>query len=72
MASRSITRKVMASKAEKALDREIDKLYRENCSGIQIDIFDIPKVFAEARKAMAEGRDMKEAIVSFVNTIRKN
>lgn len=62
----------MATKADKALDREIDKLYRENCSGIQIDIFDIPKVFAEARKAKAEGRDMKEAIVSFVNSIRKN
>lgn len=60
------------SKEEKALDREIDKLYRENCSGIQIDIFDIPKVFAEARKAKAEGRDMKGAIVSFVNSIRKN
>ncbi len=62
----------MASKADKALDREIDKLYRENCSGIQIDIFDIPKVFAEAKKAKAEGRDMKEAIVSFVNKVRKN
>lgn len=60
------------SKADKALDREIDKLYRENCSGIQIDIFDIPKVFAEARKARTEGRDMKEAIVSFVNKVRKN
>lgn len=60
------------SKADKALDREINKLYNENCSGIQINIMDIPKVFAEARKARAEGRDMKEAIVSFVNSIRKN
>ncbi len=60
------------SKADKALDREIDKLYRENCANIAIDIFDIPKVFAEAKRAKAEGRDMKEAIVSFVNTIRKN
>ena len=62
----------MASKADKALDREINKLYHENCSGIQIDIFDIPKVFAVARKARAEGRDMKEAIISFVNSVRKN
>jgi cystathionine beta-lyase/cystathionine gamma-synthase len=60
------------SKADKALDREIDKLYRENCANIAIDIFDIPKVFAEAKKARAEGRDMKDAIVSFVNSIRKN
>jgi hypothetical protein len=60
------------SKADKALDREIDKLYRENCSGIQVSIMDIPRIFAEAKKARAEGRDMNDAIVSFVNTIRKN
>jgi len=60
------------SKADKALDREIDVLYRENCCNIAIDIFDIPKVFAEAKKARAEGRDMKEAIISFVNSVRKN
>ncbi len=60
------------SKADKALDREIDKLYRENCANIAIDIMDIGKVFAEGRKARMEGRDMKEAIVSFVNSIRKN
>lgn len=60
------------TKTDKALDKEIDKLYRENCSGIAISILDIPKVFAEAKKARAEGRDMKDAIVSFVNSIRKN
>lgn len=60
------------SKADKALDKEIDNLYRENCSNIAIDIFDIPKVFAHAKQARAEGKDMKEAIVSFVNSIRKN
>lgn len=60
------------SKTDKALDREIDKLYRENCANIAIDIMDITKVFAVARKARAEGQDMKEAIVSFVNSIRKN
>ena len=60
------------TKADKALDREINTLYVQNCSGIQISIMDIPKVFAEAKKARAEGRDMKDAIVSFVNSIRKN
>ena len=60
------------SKADKALDREINKLYHENCSGIQINIMDILKVFAAARSARAEGRDMKEVIISFVNSIRKN
>ena len=60
------------SKADKALDNEISKLYHQNCANIAINIMDIPKVFAEAKKARAEGRDMKEAIVSFVESIRKN
>jgi len=60
------------SSADKALDREIDALYREHCCNIQVSIMDIPRIFAEAKKARAEGRDMKEAIVSFVNSIRKN
>jgi hypothetical protein len=60
------------SKADKALDNEISKLYHENCSGIQIGLFDIPKVFAHAKKARAEGKDMKQEIISYVNSIRKN
>lgn len=60
------------SSADKALDREIDALYREHCANIQVSILDIPSIFAEARKARTEGRDMKDAIVSFVNSIRKN
>jgi hypothetical protein len=60
------------TKADKALDREINTLYVQSCSGIQISIMDIPKVFAAAKKARAEGRDMKDAIIAFVNSIRKN
>lgn len=59
-------------KALKALDREIGALYTQNCSGIQIDIFDIAKVYAVAYAARAEGRDLKTDIVDFVQTIRKN
>jgi hypothetical protein len=58
-------------RASDAIDCEIDRIYRENCSGIQIDIFDIPRVFDAGRKARTEGRDMKEAIVSFVASIAK-
>ena len=60
------------SKADKLLDREIDKLYRENCANIQINIMDIGKVFAHAKAARAQGQDMKQAIIDFVQTIRKN
>lgn len=58
--------------AAKKLDTEISKLYHESCNGIQINMMDIPKVFEAAKKARTEGRDMKEAIVSFVQSIRKN
>jgi hypothetical protein len=58
--------------AAKKLDQEIDAIYKANCAGIEIDIFDIERVFAVGRTARAEGRDMKEAIVAFVQTIRKN
>lgn len=60
------------TKAEKALDNEIDAIYREHCANIQIDIMAIPSIFAEAKKARAEGRDMKDAIVNYVNSIRRN
>lgn len=59
------------SKAEKALDREIDVIYRTNCEGIVIDIMSIPSIFEEGRRARAEGRDLKEAIVNYVNSIKK-
>lgn len=58
--------------AEKALDSEIEKIFRQNCEGVQISVFDIAKVFEAGRKAKAEGRDMKEAIIACVESIRKN
>lgn len=60
------------TKAEKALDAEINRLYTQNCAGIQVSILDIPSIFDEARKAKFEGRDMKQAIIDYVNKIRKN
>jgi hypothetical protein len=66
----------MGTKAEKAaakkLDREIERIYYESCAGVQVSILDIPRVFDAGRKAAAEGRDVKEAIVSFVASVRKN
>ena len=64
----------MARRATKKdpLDAEIESIYYANCSGIQISVLDIGKVFDAGRKAAAEGKDLKEAIVAFVETIRKN
>jgi hypothetical protein len=58
------------TKAEKHIDKQIEAVYREHCSGVQINMLDIPKVFDEGRKAIAEGRDLKTAIVDFVKTIQ--
>ena len=65
----------MATKADKLADRRIDRAYRKNCEGIQIDVFDISKVFAVGRAAIAAGDDdvaLAAKIVAFVATIRKN
>lgn len=60
------------TKAEKLIDRQIEAAYRRTCCGVQINIMDISKVFAEGRKALAEGRALDEAIPAFVETIRQN
>jgi hypothetical protein len=54
------------------IDKQIERAYYRRCSGIQIDVFDIGKVFAVGRQAVAEGADMETAIVAFVETVRKN
>jgi hypothetical protein len=63
------------TKAEKLIDRRISAAYYATCNGVQIDIFDIGKVFAAGRKAIDAGADdagLQAAIVAFVATIRKN
>jgi len=68
------------SKEDKKLDELIASIYHRNCSGIQINIMDMSKVFVEGKRAavsaQADGRDVPEAvtsaIVAFVQTIRTN
>ncbi len=64
-----------ATKEEKALDVRIERLYSQSCSGVQIPMMAIPKVFSVAKAAAATGADdeaVKAAIVAFVETIRVN
>ena len=56
----------------KQIDKQIEAIYYANCSGIQINIMDIGKVFTAGRTAFAEGRDVTEAIVNRVAELRKN
>lgn len=63
------------TKAEKALDTRIERIYYASCSGVQIPMMSIPKVFAAGRAvALAGGDDeaVKAAVVAFVETIRAN
>jgi hypothetical protein len=63
------------NKAEREADKRIELIYYRSCSGVQIDVMDISKVFAAGHKAISEGADdtaLEIAIVNFVNTIRKN
>ena len=56
--------------AKKKADNLIEKTYLENCSGVTVNVMDIGKIFAEGHKALAEGRDLKTALVEFVEKIR--
>lgn len=66
------------TKRERMLqDKRIERLYYKNCSGVQVSILDIPKVFDAGFKAIAADPAITDealgaAIVAFVNTIRKN
>jgi len=61
--------------ARKAADARIDRAYKLTCSNIQIDVFDISKVFHVGHLAIAEGVDDAELSVrirAFVETVRKD
>ena len=55
------------TKAEKALDMQIEQTYYRLARGRQIDIMDIGKVFAEGHRAAAEGRNLEIAIQEAVD-----
>jgi len=64
----------MRKPTAKQIDKRIEAAYYATCSGVQINIMDIGKVFAEGRRALAEGADedgLRARIKAFVETIRK-
>lgn len=64
----------MTTRAEKIAknkaDKQIERVYSENCCNIQINMMDIPKIFKVGHEALAAGKDLKTAIVEFVEQIR--
>lgn len=60
----------MPSKAEKLIDARIDRAYRAACSGVAINIMDIPKVFAFGKIKIAEGEDDQALASSIGHYVR--
>ena len=61
------------TKEEKLIDKRIDLAYRKTCSGIQINMLDIPKVFKFGRIKIMEGEDdaaLCSSIRAYVESIR--
>jgi hypothetical protein len=60
----------MTKKELKAIDRRIEAAYRVHGSGVTIDLFSIPKIFADCRAAVARGEDLAAAVKAAVERYR--
>lgn len=59
----------------KITDQRIERVYCLRCTGIEIDIMDIGKVFAHGRTLIGMGatdEELGDGIFSYVCTIRQN
>ena len=63
-------------RAATIIDKRIERAYHEMCSGIQIDIMDISKVFEHGRRLIkmdnVDDTQLRIGIREYVETIRKN
>lgn len=71
MATRKLTPKQLA----KALDDRITRAYYSTCCGIQVNVFDLSKIFKAGRDFIAQNPEANDAslgacIFEFVQTIR--
>lgn len=63
----------MKKLSPKQQDREIERIYKTHCSGMQINMMRIPELFRKARGMLASGATFTEIgafMVAFVNAER--
>ena len=54
------------------MDKLIERAWYAHASGVQINIMDIPMLFAEARKLISDGLPVDDAIKSLIPKYRLN
>lgn len=65
----------MTKAEQRRADKRIEAAYLGTCKGVQVRMTDIGRIFAEGRRAVAEGADdeaLRARIAAFVQTIRQN
>jgi hypothetical protein len=65
----------MTKKQKKLNDARINRIYGQRCSGVQINIMDIGKVFKVAEAGIVAGMNdqtLGDVIVAYVNEIKTN
>lgn len=55
-----------------AIDKEVERAFYAHCSGIQINVLDIQKVFTAGRTAALAGQDIATAVLAKVAELRQN
>lgn len=62
----------MTKRQSNKLDKQIEQIFYAHCSGIQIPILSIGKIFAAGRAAALAGESIEAAVLASVAAVRAN
>lgn len=60
------------TKADKQLDKDIERTWYKMASGVQVNIMDIANIFREARVAVQAGRTLEGVMTEIIARYRLN